>query len=189
MIYAGIGSRETPPDVLKLMFWLGELILNEEGSTLRTGGAPGADQSFEAGAAASMLRSEGYIQKHTEIFLPWASFEKDNRSWILPRLTEPAEWAYEIAAEYHPRWSYLKPAVRRLHARNVHQVLGPSPDSPITDAVLCWTPGASGSGGTGQAIRIAGGYGVEVFDLADWDMCWDVCDSFQIPISQRPAIA
>lgn len=180
MIVAGIGSRQTPPDILKVMFWIGEAIMENEGDILRSGGAPGADQAFEGGTAASMLRGEVYIQKHTEIFLPWASFEKDNRSWILPRLTEPATWAYEIAAEFHPRWGYLKHGVRRLHARNVHQVLGPTLDSEASDAIVCWTPDAKGGGGTGQAIRIAEARDVPVYDLADEETLFDVCGQFGI---------
>jgi hypothetical protein len=30
--------------------------------------------------------------------------------------------------------------------------------------VLCWTPEGSGSGGTGQALRIARHYGVQIID-------------------------
>jgi hypothetical protein len=32
---------------------------------------------------------------------------------------------------------------------------------------LCWTKGAAGGGGTGQAIRIARSRDIPVFDLAD----------------------
>lgn len=166
MIWAGIGSRETPADILKEMFWIGEALC-EDGSTLRTGGAPGADQACEGGYAACMSKGETFIQEHAEIYLPWASFESGNRSWIEPKLTEAADWAYEIAAEYHPSWIYLKQGAKRLHARNVHQILGATQDGPVTDTVICWTKGARGGGGTGQALRIAKGYDVPIFDLAD----------------------
>lgn len=49
MYYAGVGSRETPQDVLKIMWKIGRyLALN--GYTLRSGGgAKGADTAFENG--------------------------------------------------------------------------------------------------------------------------------------------
>ena len=43
-IYTGIGSRETPEEVLKDMKKLG-YILAENGWSLRSGHAPGADQA------------------------------------------------------------------------------------------------------------------------------------------------
>lgn len=48
--------------------------------------------------------------------------------------------------------------------RNGAQVFGSSFDIPI-DIMVCWTPGGSGSGGTGQAIRIAKVVGIPVLDL------------------------
>jgi predicted Rossmann fold nucleotide-binding protein DprA/Smf involved in DNA uptake len=62
MIYAGIGSRETPPDVQKLIFDIADK-LAKKGYVLRSGGADGADLTFEAGCD----NSNGL----KEIFLPW----------------------------------------------------------------------------------------------------------------------
>jgi hypothetical protein len=164
VIVAGIGSRETPPNVLADMRAIGKIII-ERGDMLRSGGAPGADQAFEWGATDNPGRMN-QIDRQCEIFLPWASFEKDSRSWIVPRLLEPADWTFEVAAEYHPRWQWLKQGAKKLHARNVHQILGPTPDSPRTDLVVCWTKGAKGGGGTGQALRIAKAFYVDILDLA-----------------------
>jgi hypothetical protein len=60
--YAGIGSRETPADVMALM---GRVAARLEvlGWTLRSGAAQGADQAFEAG-----------VSSKKEIFLPWKGF-------------------------------------------------------------------------------------------------------------------
>jgi hypothetical protein len=75
-----------------------------------------------------------------------------------------------IAAKYHPGWDYCKFGAKKLHSRNVHQILGQNLDSP-TKFVVGWTPDGATTvttnktGGTGQAIRIAVGYGVEVFNL------------------------
>ena len=49
-------------------------------------------------------------------------------------------------------------------ARNALQVLGTDGQTPV-DFIMCWTPNGSGSGGTGQAIRIARALNIPVFDL------------------------
>ena len=43
--YAGIGSRETPEEVLHVMISLGKALC-KQGWGLSSGGAPGADQAF-----------------------------------------------------------------------------------------------------------------------------------------------
>ena len=163
--YAGIGSRETPPNVLDLMVRVASQ-LSTQGWVLRTGMAGGADQAFYRGATAC-----GAL----ELYLPWPSFEADARSPSHAAeqfvLGQPTPAAYELAARFHPAWSRLVQSVRRLHARNCHQVLGPDLASPAR-FVLCWTPDGSLDGrgrrvgGTGQALRIAHHHGIQVFNLA-----------------------
>jgi hypothetical protein len=163
--YAGIGSRETPPGVLDLMVRAASQ-LGTQGWVLRTGMAGGADQAFYRG-----VRAYGAL----ELYLPWPSFEADARSPAGAAeqfvLEQPTPAAYELAARFHPAWSRLAQSVRRLHARNCHQVLGPDLASPVR-LVLCWTPDGSLDGrgqrvgGTGQALRIAHHYGIQVFNLA-----------------------
>jgi hypothetical protein len=163
--YAGVGSRETPPDVLVLMEQIADR-LAAEGWTLRSGNAPGADQAFARGH----LRTG--CNDRIEIYLPWKGFEAAAlNGWedaIVAR-PEPQPEAYPIAEEFHPNWAALKRGGRALQARNVHQVLGPDVTypGPVSRAIVCWTPGARGGGGTGQAIRIARNFAVPVFDLAD----------------------
>lgn len=163
--YTGIGSRETPVNILEHM---GSIAggLYDEGWTLRSGSAPGADQAFEHAIADKYINDNGW--PCAEIYLPWPTFQKESRSWIHPARTEPQEEAYDIAAEYHPSWKYLKPWVKKLHARNVHQIYGHDVTNPIfSEFVICWTKGAKSGGGTGQAIRIARGLDIPVYDLAD----------------------
>ena len=163
--YAGIGSRETPDDILELMGSLAEG-LYRRGYTLRSGGAPGADQAFEWGIAN--LGGTKQIQRHSQIFLPWANFEKKNRSWIKPCLTEPGLGADIIAKVYHPRYQYLSRGAKLLMARNSHQIFGPDIyNFTLVDFVICWTKGAKGGGGTGQALRIARDKEIKIYDLAD----------------------
>lgn len=158
-VYAGVGSRATPPPVLRLMEDLARK-LGWLGFRLRTGGAEGADQAFERGAPFGTV----------DLFLPWPGF----RGASLPLLDKPSEAAYRVAAEAHPGWRNLDNVVRALLARDAHQVLGASMGSPAA-FVLCWTrDGATkattrATGGTGQAIRIAAMHDVPVFNLARLD--------------------
>ena len=88
--------------------------------------------------------------------------------WIQNR---PSKEAYRIAERFHPAWERLDPPARALHARNAHQILGRDLSAPA-GVVICWTEngsrdgGAAGTGGTGQALRIAAGYGVPVLNIA-----------------------
>jgi hypothetical protein len=112
--YAGIGSRETPPDVLAIMRRLARL-LGSLGFTLRTGGADGADTAFENGAAK------------VELYLPWPSFNGRSGSGFL---SQPSNKARSIAEQHHPRWYALDHATKKLIARNTHQVLGATCGAP-----------------------------------------------------------
>lgn len=156
MIYAGIGSRKTPSAICMVMKELGQQ-LAEHGWTLRSGHADGADIAFELGAQR--------VQGPMEIYLPWAGFNGANhaaRGFIIPPITEEM---LRIAEAFHPNWPACSQAARKMHCRNVCQVLGLDCSTPA-DMVVCWTPDGKGGGGTGQAIRIAKGYNIPVFDLA-----------------------
>lgn len=154
--YAGIGSRSTPHDVLSHMTRLGrEYAL--AGYTLRSGGAGGADTAFESGCdSAKGLK---------EIYVPWAGF--NGRYSSQPGIhVGVSEEAIELAAKFHPNWRSCTNGAKKLHARNCYQILGRDLKTPV-ERVVCWTPNGSGSGGTGQAIRIARAYGILVIDLGE----------------------
>jgi hypothetical protein len=147
--YAGIGSRETPKDILKFFEKLGTF-LAKNGLILRSGHAQGADITFENGCDK--------VNGEKEIYLPWNGFEGSNSNLIVSNLK-----AFKIAEEYHPYWHNLKQGAKSLQARNSHQVLGNNLETP-SSFVICWTKNGKGSGGTGQAIRIAKAYDIPVFD-------------------------
>jgi hypothetical protein len=165
-IYAGIGSRQTPPRVLDLIA-IGAARLARRGWTMRTGLSPGADQAFYEGALAGHGR--------VELYLPCPDFQAPARSagegTEVVVLAEPSDAAYWLSARFHPCWPALSSQARRLRARDAHQLLGPDLDAPAA-LVVCWTHdgGLDGSdprsGGTGQALRIAHHCGVSVLNLA-----------------------
>ena len=153
LYYAGIGSRSAPATICRLMTALASKLANLD-YTLRSGHADGADYAFELGANGQ-----------AELYLPWPTFGHERTAYCTQQYSKPAEWTRPIAASHHPHWPYLSTPVRSLHMRNVHQVLGWD-GTEHSQFVVCWTPGAQGGGGTGQAIRVARTYDIPVYDLA-----------------------
>lgn len=151
--YAGIGSRETPNHILTMMRRIAAA-MQDHGWLLRTGGADGADSAFETGAY------EACDSPEIELYLPWHGYNKR----AFPHMYTPTKDGYDLAAQFHPAWSRCSQGARALHARNSHIILGPDCDDPVK-LVICWTPGGSASGGTGQGIRLARHYGIPVHDL------------------------
>ncbi len=154
MKYAGIGSRETPAEILELMRRLG-IRMAQLGHVLRSGAADGADSAFESGCDQAGGTKE--------IYLPWNGFNKRStrETGVFIGFNDFTE---ELAAKHHPNWSACSNGAKALHSRNVCQVLGLSRESP-SDLVICWTKGGTGAGGTGQAIRIARAHSIPVFDF------------------------
>jgi len=148
--YAGIGSRETPKEYLLLMEKVAEYLAKKD-YVLRSGHADGADMAFENGCD----RFGG----KKEIYLPWQGFNGSNSKFIVSD-----KRAFELAEQFHLYWYNLKDGARKLQARNSHQILGNDLQTK-SDFILCWTKNGKGSGGTGQAIRIAKHYEISVFDM------------------------
>ena len=150
-VYTGIGSRETPQEVIEQMEILG-IRLAQRGYTLYSGGADGADSAFERGCDLAGGAKQ--------IFLPWKKFNKN----LSPYYTQPKE-AEQIAKSVHPAWEACSYGARRLHSRNVQQIFGYDLETP-TSFVICWTMSGGLSGGTATAMKLATQIGVPVFNLA-----------------------
>lgn len=143
MLYAGIGSRKTPLRTRAIMERYAKAAAMNK-YILRSGGAAGADTAFEVGAT----RSKGLM----EIFRPVDAAAQS--------------WALATVDMYHPSPKALSHYARLLMARNAMIVLGRDKAFPVRQ-IICWTEGAQGGGGTGQALRIAQDYAIPIFDLAD----------------------
>ena len=141
LYYAGIGSRQTPPDVLDKFTTLAQ-VLEEKGYVLRSGGAEGADSSF----------AEGAITK--EIYRP--SMIKG----------EIGKRAMEIARQHHPAWHKCNEYVRKLHGRNAMIILGEELNTPV-EMVICWTVNGETIGGTGLGISIAQSNSIPVINFGN----------------------
>jgi polyhydroxyalkanoate synthesis regulator phasin len=151
MIYAGVGSRQTPDHVLAQMQEAARM-LEEAGYSVRTGDAIGADQAFSSAV------------KGAEVFTA----------------DDATDETRAIAREIHPNPAALKTdKALNLQARNTYQIFGRNLDSPV-DFVLTWTPDGAqhasetghgrsylpNTGGTGQAIRLASMKGIPVINMA-----------------------
>jgi hypothetical protein len=147
MTYAGIGSRQTPPEVLKQMTEVAKQ-LESKGYTLNTGitfggKEEGADKAFSDGAT------------NKNLFSP----EKQGS-----RAKEQA-----IANEMHPNPSALTQGALKLMARNTNQIFGDNLDTPV-DFVLFYakeTASIRPQGGTGQAVEMARLKGIPTINMAN----------------------
>lgn len=146
-IYTGVGSRNTPQPVIKIMQQI-SLHLSKLSWTLRSGGADGADKAFES-----------------------CAFDKE-----IYYANQANRKAMTIAAKFHPAWDRCSQFAKKLHERNAFQILGIDLKTP-SKFLICWTPDACidhksrtiRTGGTGTAISIADHYKVKIFNLANPD--------------------
>ena len=156
--YTGVGSRETPLTVQKRMTQLATTLYNK-GFILRSGGADGADRAFEEGVP-------DFIGK--EIYIPWKNFEKrvENEQIDHDICCGASREAALIAERINPTWKYLGIGGRKLHTRNVFQVLGRDLETP-SKFLICWTSGGREVGGTRTAIVLAKEYRIPIYNLGD----------------------
>jgi hypothetical protein len=139
--YAGIGSRTSPPETLKLMTEIA-IVLHNKQYILRSGGAEGADTAFAKGAG---------LTPYVVIFRPRDTYRN------------PA--AIELAAKFHPAWDQCNDYARQCHGRNAMIILGLELDNPV-QFVVCWTPPDIPYGGTKLGMRIAEAHNIPVYNLA-----------------------
>jgi hypothetical protein len=168
MLFTTIGSRQTPDDILLEMTRFGSWIRDMD-HWCRSGHADGADWAFEKGA-----------QERCLVYLPWEGFNSQltsNARKVIPPFDEKLD---NLARQYHQKYDSLSDAVKKLMMRNCCQVLGLELNKPV-DVVICWTPKASGSGGTGQALRIAKDYDIPIYDMAkcEYSTCEKLIETFE----------
>jgi hypothetical protein len=125
---------------------------------LRSGGAEGADTAFERGV--DIVVSAGLIGK--EIYVPWKGFRNNHKDDI----TEIRITAFVIAQGIHPNWKGLSDGAKKLHARDIHQVLGRDLKTP-SKFLICWTMNGEDIGGTRTAIKCARNNKIPVYNLGN----------------------
>lgn len=163
LYYTGVGSRETPEDILQVMAKVAEY-LARRGAVLRSGAADGADSAFERGC-------DKVNPSLKQIYLPWNGFNgrKANETGVIIKIDPAVQMeAAKIARETHPAWdSALSQGAKKLHTRNVYQVLGPTINEPSNFLIGYAKFDAKGQakGGTRTAIKLAEKFNVRVYNL------------------------
>lgn len=147
--YAAVGSRDTPIAIARQMESIA-MQLALRGWIMRSGGAKkrynagpdvdSADQAFERGC--DMVRGMKVV-----------------------RCVTGSAHALAHAAMFHPNWSACDEYAQGLHARNSLIMCGDWLDD-YARFVVCYTPRAAITGGTGQGLRIAAALNIPVFNLA-----------------------
>lgn len=139
--YAGIGSRETPQEILQLSKEIAAAFA-AKGLGLRSGHAIGSDLAFESGCDEAGGVKEIWVAEDS--------------------LANPHWEAYSMP--FHPAPDRCSQWAKNLHARNAAIILGKDLDDPVK-FVVCWTKDGKATGGTGQGIRIAEYLNIPVFNL------------------------
>ena len=164
--YTGVGSRETPLEILELMKQIGYRMA-ELGYIGRSGAADGADSAFFSGWGEHRLQAP--TPTPFMEYLPWKGFNnrcKAESNAIVAPYLENYEQAEEIASKVHPVWDRLSRGAKALHTRNVYQVLGDDLNTP-SNVLFCYAqPTKDGvKGGTNTAVQLAIRNGVRWYNL------------------------
>lgn len=149
-IYAGIGSRETPAEVCKVMIDYAAH-LARKGWLLRSGGAKGADTAFETGCDLEGGKKEIFYAKDCT---------KDARL---------------LLQRHYPNIRGKSDYVMKLLARNLMIIYGADLATPV-NAIICWTPNGLDVGGTAIGLNEARSSGIKITNLGKPDTLKRVID-------------
>ena len=151
--YAGIGSRETPAEILKQMTVLSAW-MSRRGWHLHSGGAAGADTAFARAHRSPHARSScpGPAMSVTQV-----------RTVISPRAKSTAA-APRSPPSCTPRGINADREPGSCTAGTSPFYSGASLSTPVS-AVVCWTKGGQVIGGTGMGIRIAQAFDIPVLNF------------------------
>lgn len=164
LLYAGIGSRQTPINIGNDMIDIARRLANN-GWTLRSGGADGADTYFVAG----VTHFDNQVNRpKKEIIIPWNNFNhlKEGDPGILLPLDNMKKQYADRARSIEPHYDSCSHYVKNLKERNIAIIEGPEMNQPVK-AVICWTPDGLPAGGTALGIRHARMLNIPVFNMFD----------------------
>lgn len=164
--YAGIGSRETPQEILEFQTRIATR-LEKDGWLLSSGGAEGADQAFENGVSSIrnnqiIIAKNGHHGRHsTDGYVNFG-----NATQLMKNQCDA------LVSTIHPAWDNMPRWMKNLHSRNVMQILGPELDTPVK-FVLYWAPEdrySVAKGGTRTAVVLAQRLGIPTFNMLHTDV-------------------
>ena len=213
MTYAGIGSRETPQEVLDLMTQAAKY-LDGLGYTLNTGktyptslndyfiktvhkgNKQAAEKAFKAKQAETERLTKLYgnrVGMDEEGADRAFSAGTSKKNLFSPR-DKVGDREMKVGEEIHPNWSALSSGAAKLMARNTNQVFGAKLDTPV-DFVLFYAQEVAGSirpkGGTGQAVEMARRKGIPTINMADSNWREQLKEALKkkpvVPTTEAPA--
>ncbi|MNU58017.1 hypothetical protein D3C71_471450 [compost metagenome] len=155
--FAGVGSRETPDEILALMRQVSQA-LYAAGYGLSSGDAEGADTAFYEGA----LASRQFQTNGARIYLAWDGVRgraADPKNFFYDATKFPTwETARSMASEVHPAWEKCGRGGIAMHTRNVFQILGHMLNDPVK-AIIYWAKPVGKTetvkGGTNMALQMS----------------------------------
>ena len=189
MTYAGIGSRETPQEVLDVMTQAAKY-LDDLGYTLNTGktyptslndyfiktvhkgNRQAAEEAFKAKQAETERLTKLYGNKvgMDEEGADRAFSAGASKKNLFSPMDKISDREMKVGEEIHPNWSALSSGAAKLMARNSNQVFGAKLDTPI-DFVIFYAKETTNplrpAGGTGQAVEMARRKGIPTINMAD----------------------
>lgn len=176
--FAGIGTRKLNKNSSHV-FMRYACAMAFAGGKVRSGHADGSDMSFEVGAKIAYDKmvelfgfKPGNYAKVMEIHLPWSGFNGQVKDEFAGYYHTNHPAAVAMAERFHPAWAHLGRGPRSMMSRNCNQVMGLDMATPAR-FIACETPDgaydstmtSSKTGGTGQAIRVADGHGIKVYNF------------------------
>ena len=183
--YTGVGSRETPPDVLRAME-SASFRLARIGFTLRSGKAGGADRAFQIGmqnyfATLDEIVQNAFRHQYAEIYTPWSGFQSNDEvlldDWDISlnhldfMIPEQIPERTKLVEEIHPNFEALrnKRGPFAMHSRNMHQVLGANILEPRPSSFCLYyakeDKNGNPKGGTASAVNLSKKYGIRTLNL------------------------
>lgn len=160
IIYTGIGSREAPLETRNLATKIA-FSFAHYGHKLRSGKAGGMDEAFQLGIQQYCDKPNFTITledalKLAEIYIPWRNFKNPVLWDYWDDVQGDNQEAEYIARNIHPAWERCSQGARKLHTRNICQILGKDLKTP-SNVVIFAAPEYRGivKGGTATAVNLA----------------------------------
>ena len=170
-----IGSRETPKPALDMLRKIAAYCASH-GIVVRSGKAGGADAAAALGCEDALKYNK--LNATPEMYIPWPKFGNELvRNWDSVQGSNSA--AETIAESIHPAWSKCSQGARKLHTRNVCQILGHDLNTP-SDVVLYWCKerGGQPTGGTSTAVNLGKKHGCLTINMLHNDTWGDLLRPF-----------
>jgi len=150
--YTGVGSRDLPDNIRDYIYTVAKR-LESLGYTVSSGNSWGCDKAF-----TSMVKAKETYQPQ-----PADGYYLDDGR---PITKEAIAEVRSVLDTSH--WNNMNDYAKKLHSRNVYQVLGYDLKFP-TEFMICYTKDGKDVGGTRTAILIARKHNIPIYNIGTQD--------------------